>query len=77
MKYSDEEIASLQEVVACHGWDTLNTWALAQVDNRKDQLTNVDPTDTAKIAALQGEIRGIKRLFDHVSFTLAQKDKER
>jgi hypothetical protein len=33
MKYSDEEIASLQEMVACHGWNTLNTWALAQVDN--------------------------------------------
>lgn len=76
MRYTEDEIDALRELSDTQGWQVLHRWVQAQKEAATRSLIDTAPTDAAKIAALQAEIRCIGRVFDHVRHTLAQTDKE-
>ncbi len=76
MRYTSDEIEALRELTATEGWSILVRYAEEVVGSNLNNLMTVDATDTAKIATLQGEIRGMKRVFEHVRMALRRNTTE-
>lgn len=72
MRYSVEQLDALHELAGSAGWELLWNYAEGLIKSNINSLLTVDATDTAKIAALQAEIRGLRRVFDHVKTALKE-----
>ncbi len=70
MRYNTDELNALREMMFTEGWELIGMFADSLIDTHVKNLLNVDANDTAQIAALQGEIRGLKRVFDHVRYAV-------
>lgn len=76
MRYTSDDLEALRELSMTRGWELLQQRADEVVKSYMNGLLSVDATDTAKVAALQGEIRGTKWVFEHVKAALRRSIRE-
>jgi hypothetical protein len=76
MTYTDEQVRDLQEMASTHGWQIVKRWVDQRIQSATDALTRVNPTEPAKIASLQAEIRELPAVVKHVERAIAKQTEE-
>jgi hypothetical protein len=75
-KYTDEQLADLEEMVSTHGWQLVKRWIDQRMQVATRALIDAPPTDPAKIASLQAEIRELPAVVKHVERAIAKQTEE-
>jgi hypothetical protein len=76
MTYTDEQVRDLQLMASMPGWQIVQRWVDQQVQSATRALLDAPPTEPAKIAALQTEIRKLPAVVRHVERAIAKQMEE-
>lgn len=66
MDKKEIEARQVYETVHTEGWENIYQFIKNNLDIRENRITTTEFTDLTKVARLQGEITGLRKILDYV-----------